>query len=295
MTAIILIVILCAGLLVWLLRWTIHRSLAPARIPEKQTPSNLGLRCSDVRIATENGKSLFGWFVPAEGAGAKPVVAVVHGWGGNSEMMLPLAQPLHQAGFSVLFFDARCHGASDEDRFTSLPRFAEDIDHALDWLRSQPDIDIRHIAVFGHSVGAGASLLAASRRTDIAAVVSLAAFSHPVAMMRRWLTAKHIPYRPVGWLILRYIERVIGHRFDDIAPLTTIGKVGCPTLLIHGAADETVPVAEAEAIFAARSGDHVELKVIAGSHDDFSELEQEIPALLEFLVRNSSPRDGDSR
>ena len=239
----------------------------------------------DVRISTENGKSLFGWYIPAAGTSPKPAVVVLHGWGGNVEMMLPLACPLHEAGFTALFVDARCHGSSDEDTFASLPRFAEDAERAVAWLRDQNGIDPTRIAVFGHSVGAGAALLAASRRTDIAAVASLAAFAHPVAMMRRWLALKHIPYLPMGWLLLRYIERVIGHRFDDIAPLSTIKKVRCPTLLIHGAADETVPLSEAKAILAARSGDHVELKVIAGSHDDFRDLEQEIPTLVSFLSR----------
>ena len=46
-------------------------------------------------------------------------------------MMLPLLAPLHLAGFSALLFDARCHDRSDEDDFTSLPRFAEDLECAL--------------------------------------------------------------------------------------------------------------------------------------------------------------------
>lgn len=289
MTAAVLIgAFSCA--LVWLLRQTIHRSLAPQRIPEKCTPGDLGLAFRNVCIPTENGKSLFGWFIPATGTGAKPAVMVLHGWGGNAEMMLPLARPLHEAGFSSLFIDARCHGASDEDSFASMPRFAEDAGHAVDWLRRQAEIDNRHVAVCGHSVGAGALLLAASRRSDIAAVVSVAAFAHPAAMMQRWLKVEKIPHRPIGWLILRYVERVIGHRFDDIAPVNTIGRVRCPTLLIHGAEDETVPLSEAQAIHAARDGDHVELKIIAGSHDDFSDLENEVSALVTFLQESiSSP------
>lgn len=285
MTSIILASLCGGGLLAWLLRRTVHRSLAPERVVERRTPAALGLGFRDVRIPTENGKSLFGWLIPAAGGGRSPAVAILHGWGGNAEMMLPLARPLHEAGFSVLLFDARCHGGSDEDTFASLPRFAEDAEHAVDWLRGQAEIDPGRIAVFGHSVGAGAALLVASRRADLAAVASLAAFAHPVAMMRRWLAAKRIPYLPMGWLLLRYVERVIGRRFDDIAPVNTIGRVRCPTLLIHGALDETVPLMEAEAIHAARAGDHVELKVIAGSHDDFRDLEQEIPALVEFLSR----------
>lgn len=265
------------------LRWAIHRSLAPERLAETRTPDDVGLRHVDVSIATENGKTLFGWFVSANREGQSQAVILLHGWGGNAETMLPLALPFHQAGFSVLLIDARCHGRSDEDSFTSMPRFAEDLGHAMDWLKHRDDIDPRSIVVVGHSVGAAASLLAASRREDIAAVVSIAAFTHPVAMMLRWFEFKGIPYVPIGWLILRYVEWVIGHRFDDIAPVNTIRRVRCPTLLVHGEEDTTVPVSEAHAIHAGRSGDHVLLKVVAGSHDDYADLDRELPALVEFL------------
>jgi pimeloyl-ACP methyl ester carboxylesterase len=267
------------------LRWAVHRSLAPDRVIETRSPADVGLPFQDVSLPTENGKSLFGWYIPANRTGRAPVVVAIHGWGGNAETLLPLAGPLHQAGFALLFIDARCHGQSDEDSFASMPRFAEDLGHAIDWLKQREDTDQDAIAAIGHSVGAGAVLLSASWRNDLAAVVSIAAFTHPVAMMRRWFAAKGIPYRPVGWLMLRYVEWVIGHRFDDIAPVNTIRRVTCPTLLVHGAEDTTVPVSEAQAIHANRSGDHVQLKVVAGSHDDFADLDRELPLLVEFLSK----------
>ncbi len=277
------------GLLLWGLHLAIHRGLAPGRSPERQSPGDHGLAYREARIPTANGLHLFGWFLPAAQAGRAPAVALLHGWSGNAETLLPLARPLHQAGFAVLLFDARCHGRSDEDSFASLPRFAEDLEHALDWLRQQSQVDGRRLALIGHSVGAGAALLVASRRDDIAAVASIAAFSHPARMMRRLLASKHIPYIPLGWAILLYVQHVIGHRFDDIAPLNTIRKVRCPTLLAHGAEDTTVPVVEARAIHAARAGDHVRLKIIPGSHDDYGDIDREAEALVDFLRANVDP------
>ena len=275
-------------LLLAFLRWGIHRSLAPERLVATRSPSNVGLHHLDVSLPTENAKTLFGWYIPAgrdETAPARvPALVLVHGWGGNAETLLPLALPLHQAGFALLMIDSRCHGRSDQDTFSSMPRFAEDLDHAIDWLKQRQGIDPAAIAVIGHSVGAAASLLAASRCKDIAAVVSIAAFTHPFALMRRWLAVKGIPYRPFGWLMLHYIEWVIGHRFDDIASINTVRRVNCPTLLVHGAEDMTVPVSEAHAIHAARSGDHVRLHVVAGSHDEYQDIDREMPVLVDFLL-----------
>jgi pimeloyl-ACP methyl ester carboxylesterase len=272
---------------IWLLRRWIHQGLAPQRIAETRSPDDVGLAHMAVHIPTANQKTLFGWWIPIAGNSSAPTAIVIHGWGGNAETMLLLAPPLQAAGIAVLLIDARCHGRSDEDNFTSLPRFAEDLEGSIAWLRQQAGGEALSITLIGHSVGAGAALLAASRRKDIAAVVSIAAFTHPVAMMRRWFAAMKIPYLPVGWLILRYIQRVIGYRFDNIAPANTISRVSCPVLLIHGEQDNTVPVSEAHAIYAARTGDHVQLKTIAGSHDDFSKLEDieaELEALAGFLV-----------
>ena len=260
----------------------IRRGLAAPRVVETGSPQGLPWRAVDV--PTVRGKRLFGWFITA--GERAPALVVMHGWGGNAELMLPLAAPLHERGYALLLVDARCHGQSDEDNFASLPRFAEDIEAALAWLAGQPEVDAARLGVIGHSVGAGAALLAASRRRDLRAVVSLAAFAHPAAMMRRWLASKRIPHWPVGAYILAYVQRVIGFRFDDIAPCHTIARVTCPVLLVHGLEDDTVPVEEARQIHAARPSDAVELLLVPGSHDDYGDVTRHLAQLGDFLERS---------
>ena len=114
-----------------------------------------------LRLATGQGKQLAAWLawpVPRP-AGPVPAVLVMHGWGANASMMAPVVAPLQAAGLAVLLVDARCHGDSDDERFSSMPRFAEDIATGLRWLRAQPGIDPQRLALLGHSVGAAAALL----------------------------------------------------------------------------------------------------------------------------------------
>lgn len=262
----------------------IRRGLAAERVVEQGTPEGLPWR--EAMVPGASGKQLFGWFIPA--GERAPALVVMHGWGGNAEMTLPLAAPLHAAGFALLLLDARCHGRSADDSFASLPRFAEDIEAGLEWLAGQPEVDGGRLGLIGHSVGAGAALLVASRRQGLAAVVSLAAFAHPAQMMRRWLASKHIPYWPFGAYILGYVQHVIGHRFDDIAPCRTIARVTCPVLLVHGQEDATVPVDEARQIHAAARG-HAELLVVPGSHDDYGDVGRQIAVLRDFLQRAFAP------
>ena len=198
-------------------------------------------------------------------------------------MMLALAAPFRRAGMNVLLFDARNHGRSDSAWISSLPTFAEDTATAIDWLQDHHPERCRRIALVGHSVGGAAVLLAASRRDDITAVISVSAFAHPEWMTRRFLAKTSIPDCAVG-LTLRDAQWIIGHRYDDIAPLNTVYRLKCPVLLVHGEADRTVPVADAHAIIAAGEKPDLQLLTISGAgHNKLASSEIQGGKLVEFL------------
>lgn len=264
----------------------LHGLRAP-RLPHTQGLVAHGIAgdaVQQVRIAGPRGKQLFGWLVSPCPASPHPVpaVLVMHGWGANASMMGSVVPPLHAAGFAVLLLDARCHGNSDGEAFTSMPRFAEDIAAGLAWLRTQPGIAGDQLALLGHSVGAGAALLHASRHHDVCAVVSLSAFAHPVEVMRRLMAQKRVPFPVIGWYVLRHVQRVIGIRFDAIAPISTIAAVRCPILLVHGSHDTIVPVSDAQRLLSAASG-HAQLLLIDGDHDLREAIDAHGQTLVDFL------------
>ena len=253
----------------------------PPRRPPVDLPPAPG--AVDVSLAAANGRTLRGWFLVAPGAnGVQPAALVMHGWGGSSADMAPLAEPLLGAGMHVLLLDARCHGRSDDDKFVSMPRFAEDVDSGLAWLRQRNDVDRSKLVLVGHSVGAGACLLVAARGSAVAAVVSIASMAHPEVFMARTL-GKRLP-RPLARLALRYVERTIGHRFETFAPVHTIGRFQAPVLLVHGDRDTTVPVADAYELHG-QAPDRTQLLIIEGAdHRSIgASIDEVTPALHGFL------------
>ena len=265
-------------------RAALHHGLAPLATLEGLQPADLGLTARSVRIPVANGLSLFAWYVPA-GTAAQPAPAIVllHGWGGNASTLLSAAQALHGAGYAVLLPESRNHGRSDRDGHSSLPRFAQDLDLALNWLLAQPGIDARRVSALGHSVGGAAVLLSASRRHDLHAAISVSAFAHPEQVMRRWLAARRVPYWPLGWLVNRYVERVIGARFRDIAPLHTLARAQCPVLLLHGRQDVMVPLDDARQLWQHRASANVTLLECDGSHEGFDDVAGVTRQILNFL------------
>lgn len=269
-----------------LLSLFIHRGYRAPRIVESGTPGDFGLPFHEQSIPTANGRRLFAWYIPPPDASRPaPAVVAMHGWGSNAELMLPFAGLLHRSGYATLLVDARNHGRSDDDAFSSMPRFAEDLEHGFDWLSGVPGVDAGRIALLGHSVGAAAVLLVASRRPEVAAVVSIASFAHPEQLMRRQMGCHGIP-RPIAWLVLRYVERTIGARYEAIAPVNTIGRIRCPVLLAHGVADRSVPVEDATAIYGGRAHEGVELMLVPGAdHDSVERIEWHGGEIADFLRR----------
>ncbi len=283
---IILTIIISLFGLILLFPLVLHWSYRAPRIVESSTPRQHGLQFSQHFLPGVKGKRLFSWLIPAEGSCC--TLVIVHGWGGNAEMMLPLVRPFHQAGMDVLLYDARNHGKSDSDSFSSLPRFAEDLGTALDWLRQRnPD---NRIVVLGHSIGAAAAILAASHREDIDLVIGVSGFAHPNLVMGRQLDRAWIPGF-VRSLILNYIQWVIGFRFDDIAPMNRITYVRCPVLLAHGTEDQAVPISDMHLIEANATADRpIRVLPVAGAkHDSVELFQQHAGEMLEFILENLAP------
>ncbi len=230
--------------------------------PHRDTPTSLGIAFEEVRFKTKNDLNLHGWWIANEKEIEKPVLILVHGWKRNVERMLPYINILHEQ-YNLLAFDSRCHGSSDADNYSSMPRFAEDIRAAVDYVFSchRP---ASKVGVIGLSMGGAAAIYAASKDERIQCVVTVGAFAHPAEVMRLEFKKRHIPYFPLVWLLFEYIQYIMKNRFDHIAPVNNIHLTRASMLLIHGMDDQTAPVEQAERLFKAAHRDLVELWLIAG-------------------------------
>lgn len=255
----------------------LKRHMAPPQRPQPHTPADLGLPEVPITLNSAGGTDLHAWFIPSQGTA--PAVVVLHGWGANASLMLPLAPHLHRAGLHALFLDARNHGRSEHDDFVSMPRFAEDLEVAIDWLKNLDNVS--DIGVIGHSVGAGAALLAGAHRTDLSAIVSVSAFTHPGEVMATAPPMNRMPAK-VRSGVFRTMEKTIGARFDEIAPRATIGRVRAPILLVHGASDTVVPISHLHELSTV-APDARTLIVPGADHGSLDAFEPHVGTILGFL------------
>ena len=149
-----------------------------------------------VRIPVATLDSLDGWLLPGRGRG---LVLLLHGYGRAHDRVWRYADFLRPAGYTLLTCDFR--SSRTIDRLPTTLGFYElqDAQAALEWLRGQPALAGRPIAVLGESLGGSVALMLAARNPDVAAVVA----DCPFASGRR---ASH-PHRPRHTALRRDAER----------------------------------------------------------------------------------------
>ena len=138
-----------------------------------------------------NGFNLAGTVSKATSTAARsPAVVLVAGSGSFDRDVtvagIPifgqLGSALADAGFTVLRYDKRGVGQSGgRVEVAGLTDYAEDLRAAVKYMGARKDVDAKRIAIVGHSEGGAASLIAAAKDKNIAALVLMGTPGHPGA------------------------------------------------------------------------------------------------------------------
>ncbi len=221
----------------------------PVRKPPVHSPDALGLPFEDVTV-TSDDLALPGWFIPANHGRPGPGVVLVHGWESARDRTLPNALLLHGLGFHVLTFDVRGNGANAPEALPlTAGEYGSDATAAVRAMLARPEVTA--VGVLGHSMGGVGALIAAAREPRVEAAVSVAAPADPHRLTRLTFRLARLPLPapvaiPLAWLTARVLLRPRGHAIADVSAARAAARYAGPLLLLHGDADEVVPVDHVE-------------------------------------------------
>ncbi|MFT3695067.1 MAG: alpha/beta fold hydrolase [Kofleriaceae bacterium] len=176
--------------------------------------------------------------------GFGPTVMLVHGWEGRGTQLGAFVQPLVEAGFSVVTFDAPAHGDSPGQRLylTDLADTIGDVAAAVGPVH----------AIIAHSFGCAGVLLSRARADRLIFVAPNALVEDAPARFAKFLgldeserialEARLVAHTGVPFEMLA-LDRLVANP-DGAAPL----------LIIHDADDREVPLAQGTRLAAAWPG-----------------------------------------
>jgi uncharacterized protein len=169
-----------------------------------------------------------------------PVVIGCHGLLSDrrSPKQIALAEACNACGLAFFRFDQRGCGESAGrlEKVTSLEGRASDLRHAIRMLESRSGLGKR-FGLFGSSMGGAVCLRVASER-EVAAVVTFAAPVRSLLLERPGRGAEDSPE-------LSRVASVLREGFELGGALSRVRNI----LVVHGEADEVVPLSHAHEIF----------------------------------------------
>ena len=244
----------------------------------------------ELSLRTVNGDTLSAVLHhPAHGARGAAILC--HGMESakNSEKLIFLAQALAERGIPALRFDFRYVGASS-GKFADITYSGEveDLKTAYDFVQSRR---LGPTVLFGSSMGGTVALLFAAQEPDIAAIVTLAAPVHPENFPTRVLTPTQLEHWRERGYITYNGRRLNVSLLADLETLEVLQRaqlIRCPVLILHGDADEVVPVAEAYELHDCLPG-LKQLSIFTGIDHRFSNplvMQQAMSQALDWLAKH---------
>lgn len=197
-----------------------------------------------IRLTSTSGTQISAVYLP--NASARFTLLVSHG---NAEDLGDLhgwLEQLRQAGFSIFAYDYQGYGLSGG---TPSEKHVDDDElAAYDYLTKQLHTPASEIVVYGKSVGSGPAVYLAARR-PVAGLI----LRSPILSAFRVVT--RVPLLP----------------FDKFPNYKEMGKVHCPVLIIHGTADQLVPVWHGQKLYDLAHQPKYSLWVEGADHNDLED------------------------
>jgi alpha-beta hydrolase superfamily lysophospholipase len=234
-------------------RWA-HNYTHPVRQPVRGTPADHGLAYEAVTFSSADGLSLAGWFVyPEDKIGHGAAIILCHGYGATRAVTLPVAAVLTRHGYSALLFDFRGHGESEGDLVTLGHDEVQDVQGAVTYLLTRPDVTSDSVGVLGQSMGAAIAIRAAARIPEIGAVVTEGAFASLADLTAsNFSTLTGLPRFPFAPLMAALGKWQTGLDTNLVRPVDDIAHISPrPVFLIHGLGDAVVPPENAVRLYEA--------------------------------------------
>ncbi len=222
-----------------------------------------------VEIPTAAGP-LPGYFVHAQNAKSKKAPCVVYfdGLDVTKEIQYVRGVPdLIKRGISVLVMDGPGTGEAIRFRGQYLRHDYEVAGSAcIDWLEKRSDVDPKKIGVVAISLGGYYSPRMASMDDRFAACIAWGAIWDYHATWKKRIEAQFktslsVPGHHITWILgVNTLDEAL-QKLEPFKLDGVVQKMKCPFLIVHGADDEQVPLADAKALYKASGSKDKTLRV----------------------------------
>lgn len=281
----------------------------PNRQPVVKSPSDYGMIYEDIDFSTPDDIVIRGWLI--KGSSEYIVIMVPpmnftkYGYSVDHQgtfkitdievEFLKTVKKLHNAGYTVLAFDLRNHGESDDHpgNLFALGNYEyNDVIGALNYVQSRSDLTDKNQVFVSFCTGANATFLAMKEEPGLFSKVEAMVAIQPIStevFVTNFMKDKYPIFTGMIPSIEKDIIKATGFSFNDLSPERYIDGLLVPTLFVQAKEDKWTDYKFVEKLYSLAPVEEKEILLFEGDmhrFDTYNYFGHSPEKLLSFLENN---------
>lgn len=242
-------------------------TLNPKRQPIVTSPADYGLEYEDIEFYSSDNLCIKGWFIPGD---PRKILLVTHPMYCNRhgflvrnksifmatktdiDLLLSI-KALNKEGYSILTFDFRNHGISDDGITGVGLNEYHDVLGALEYINQRMDIADAEIGLVGFCMGANSTIIALSKAPDRFSMAKCLVAIQPISMsvfVRSYIRSIYTRLGLITLPLTEFIRRQLGGQpLTKMSPLEYIKDITLPILYVQGRFDPWTELSDIQSFY----------------------------------------------
>ena len=230
----------------------VEKGLIPENIPElKREPLN---------IISFDGELIHGDYSPAPNS--RGVIITAHGYTWTREGNVKYARMFYNAGFSVYLFDERGHGKNTTKYTTMGYKEGKDVAAIVNYFRNMLGKNAL-IGLHGESLGAACVMMSLKETNEVDFAIEDCGYISLSKLLQHVIKPMHVPAFFL-WGADISLRLFFHYSYKKVNPGEAAASSKVPMLIIHGDADNFIPLENGKEIYSLCSN-HAKIEIFPGA------------------------------
>lgn len=192
---------------------------------------------------TKNDKKLVGYLYSTKGIEEKGLVVFAHGLGGGGQIgYLEIFNYLTQNGYYVFAYDATANDESEGKVVGGLPQGIIDLDYAINFTKTIPQIKDLPLMLMGFSWGAYSVSNVLNYQENVKGVVAISGWNESLDLVGHYSNEYAGQVSKMSLPFVRIYETIKYGKYASSNAMDAFEKTNAKIMIVHSEDDKTVPI-----------------------------------------------------
>lgn len=195
--------------------------------------------------------TLRAWYFPPAPEKNGATIIYVHGFQAERSWLLSQARFMIDEGYGALLLDLRNSGESDGDTTYFGEKEWHDVEGAVDYLSTRPEVNMSLLGIMGRSMGGGVVIRAQAELGIFKFVIAQSTFTSVPELVEQVVPlSTGLPSFPFAPMIVFFGSRQTGIDVNAVNSVNELQRFkDTPILIMHGTEDDWIPFSQGQALY----------------------------------------------